>query len=208
MNTFSRVFAGAILTLSAIAVHAQGRGSALDATNLKVGSPLPEFTVSGIDGKKYLTKDLRNSGHPSFLYFINESDGVSRTMTSAFDRIVKAYQPGNIKVFGIINAREDKGRSYQSEFRSPYQLLLDPQRSTIQLLGVKSAPTVVMIDKSGNVGHIWAGYSGKALKEINRAMAGASNGRAMRFDFSKTPSATKYGTPYNVRKEGSSVGGL
>jgi len=212
MNKFTSIFTGSLLVLSAFAVYGQGQvqapQAAQDATNLKIGSPLPPFTAAGADGKKYLIKDLQNPGHTAFLYFINEADATSREMTSHFDRIVKAYQPGDIKVFGIINAREDKARSYQSEFQSPYQLLIDPTLSTIQLLGVKSAPTVVMIDESGNVGKVWAGYSATALKEINTAMAGGASGRAQTFDFGAAPSTTKYGAPYVIRAEGASGGGF
>jgi len=214
MKRITSIFAGSLLAVSAFAIYGQGQvppaaqGSAQDATNVKVGQPLPPFTASGIDGKKYLTSDLRNEGHPAFLYFINESDGTSRAMTSFFDRIVKAYQPGDTKVFGIINAREDKARSYQSEFQSPYQVLVDPNLSTINLLGVKSAPTVIMLDESGNVSKVWAGFSATALKEINTAMAGGAEGRAQTFDFGTAPSATKYGASYNVRKEGATGGGF
>lgn len=168
------------------------------AQELHRGNPAPTFVLSNLGGDKVASSSLRNPGHPSFLFFINEADNVSRQAANVINKMVASYGNTDVKWTGIINAREDRARSYQAELNPTYTLLLDPQMSVIAQYQIKNSPTVVMIDENGKVARVWKGYSAAMMKNLNTAMANASGGRAQRFDSTGLPSSVTYGTPFFV----------
>lgn len=187
------------LPICAIAACAAGLAA---AQGVQPGDPAPAFTVNNAAGKPVLLRDLRNQGSPFFLYFINDRDNVSGRASSFINRMVRSYTPSKVKWYGIINSREDRARSYLSEFNPPYQVYLDPQMTTVQLYGFQSAPAVVEIDGEGKVVKIWRGFSGWMLKDLNREIARVNGKRAKAFDFSRTPSVTQYGQAFIGARRG------
>lgn len=198
MKRLTSIFAVSCVAVSAFGFLVHGQG-------LKIGDALPTFDLPNVDGKKVFSTDLQNPGHPAFIYFINDMDNTSRETTAYFNRLVRMYQPGNVKVFGITNARQEQARSWQSEFKPPYQVLTDPQLASMKLMAIKSAPTIVMINPDGKVGRIWSGFSAPMLKEVNAAMAGSVSRRAQVFDLGTAPATTRYGRPYI--EQGNTTGG-
>jgi len=171
------------------------------AQNLHPGNAAPKFNVKDIAGREYLLSNLMDQGSPTFLYFINIRDNTSRQASSYINKIIQNYTPSPTKWFGIVNAPEDKLRSYQSEMSPPYQLLMDEGLNSMQIYHAKSSPTIVEIDKSGNVMHTWQGFSASNLKSLNRAVAAANGKRVMEMDFSRAPSTVVYGDPF-IKGEG------
>lgn len=176
------------------------------AQGLRVGDKVPSFSVVGPDGKQVFLKDMQNAGSPIFLFFINDRDGTSASAAGYINKIAGAYTPSKVKWYGIINAREDRLRSYQSEMNPPYQLYMDPTLSAVQTFKAQGSPYVVLINKSGRVAHIWNGYSGANLKDLNRAVARANGRKVASIDFRRTPSTVQYGRGF-ITQPGAAGGG-
>jgi peroxiredoxin len=166
------------------------------AQGVSVGDKAPGFTVNEVSGRVWSLRDMRSQGSPLFLYFINDRDNLSSRASSYINRMVRAYTPSHVKWYGIINAREDRTRSYVTEFNPPYQVLMDRNMTAVQLYGLQNAPAVIMIDRQGRVAKIWRGFSGPMLKDLNRTLARVNGKRVKRLDFSRTPSVTQYGQPF------------
>lgn len=186
-------------TLIATCAVALAIGTSASA-QLKPGDNLPQFAITGQDGKRWVAKDFQKPGQRTFLYFINDMDNTSRQASTEINRLVKMY--GGAQWYGVVNAREDRVRSYASEFQPPYPLLLDPDLRTIMTLGIKSAPTVVMIDGKGRIGKVWTGFGRDAMASLNRTLAASAGKRAQRFDNSNVPTQTKYGQTYVKARAG------
>jgi len=172
------------------AAHAQTNANGRTS---QVGKAVPPFTTLAIGGQRVSFDDMKGQGSPIFIYFINGSDPLSSQASNYINRIASAYSPSKTKWFGIINQPEEKVRSYQAEFNPPYQLLMDTNSSSMQLLGAQSSPTLVEIGSDGKIKREWTGLSAPLMKSINREVARANGMKPAEMDFSKLPSTTQVG---------------
>lgn len=174
-------------------------GSALIAygvQGLTPGEPAPEFLIPSIEGKRLSLKDLRGEG-VVFLYFIRDGDPVNNQAMNTIHRMIRAYYPNDYaKFFGVINADQNRARSWNAEINPPYKLLLDPKNELVYKYKIESSPAIVEIDASGRIVKEWQGFSGYWLKDLNGFLAKATRKPLQKFDFTKTPSVTQFGRPY------------
>jgi peroxiredoxin len=167
--------------------------------SLTPGDTAPEFLISSIDGKRTSLKDLRGEG-VVFLYFIRDGDPVNNEAMNMLHRMIRAYYPNDhAKFFGVINADQNRARSWNAEMDPPYKLLLDPKLELVYKYKVESSPAIVEIDTQGRIVKEWQGFSGYWLKDLNGFLAKATRKPLRQFDFSKTPSVTQFGRPYRER---------
>lgn len=164
--------------------------------SLTPGELAPEFFIDSIEGKRLSLKDLRGEG-VVFLYFIRDGDPVNNEAMSVIHRMIRAYYPNeHAKFFGVINAEQNRARSWNAEIDPPYKLLLDPRLELIYKYRIESSPAIVEIDTHGKIVKEWQGYSGFWLKDLNGFLAKATRKPLRQFDFTKTPSVTQFGRPY------------
>lgn len=167
--------------------------------SLTLGEQAPEFFIPSIEGKRLSLKDLRQEG-VVFLYFIRDGDPVNNEAMNTIHRMIRAYYPNDhAKFFGIINADQNRARSWNAEINPPYKLLLDPKLELVYKYKVESSPAIVQIDASGKIVREWQGFSGYWLKDLNGYLSKATRRPLQKFDFSKTPSVTQFGRPYRDR---------
>jgi len=187
-----------ILKRSAVFVAALGfAGSVMVyGWQVKIGTHAPDFSVTSMSGKQMFFQDMQTGG-PVFVYFIRDGDGVSQQTSSYINKIVRAYGDSRSTWYGIINAREDRARSFQAETDPAFRLERDENMSATKVLGVTSAPTVLQFSGKGLLMHTWKGFSELNLKEINKAYARASHKTIQDVDFSAAPSTAKYGNDYD-----------
>jgi hypothetical protein len=157
------------------------------------------FSAMSMTGKRMFIRDLVANG-PAFLVFVRHGDGVSNQFAQQLSRIQKAYGPGKTKWYGILNADPSRANSWIAEFNPSYEVLMDRELSLVQLYGVESAPAVVLIGEDGRIIREWMGYSGYWLKDMNLAIAKAEGVPPKKIDFSMTPSSTRYGARYILKK--------
>ena len=169
---------------------------AIAGQSLTPGDMAPEFWTHSIEGKRLSLKDLRGEG-VVFLYFIRDGDPVNNEAMNMIHRMIRAYYPNDhAKFFGVINADQDRARSWNAERNPPYKLLLDPKLELVYKYKIESSPAIVEIDAEGRVVKEWQGFSGYWLKDMNGFLAKATRRKLQQFDLTKTPSVTQFGRPY------------
>ncbi len=157
----------------------------------KIGEAAPQFTIHEIDGKLRTLKLLENEG-PFFLYFGMAGDPVDDAVRPYINRIANTYVPSRAKWYAVMDMKPSQARSWSSETRLPYHVLLDTGGTLRRLFRVENAPTIVEIGVSGKVLHVWTGFSGEGMKRINREAATINRMKLHDFEFSRTPSVTQY----------------
>jgi peroxiredoxin len=187
MNAFTMAAAISVLT------------GAAPAQSWQAGDQAPEFSLMSTEGKRLFLRDLQNNG-PIVLYFIRYGDAVNNQAAPWIHRIIRSYVPGRAKWYGVIPEKEDRASSWQAEFNPPYRLLLDPELEATRLFKIESSPAIVLIGADGRIVKEWQGYSGFWLKDLNSYMAKVNDSKKKRIDFSRTPSVTRYGVPFTIKK--------
>ena len=157
-------------------------------------------------GKEILYKDMKASG-PLFLYFIRDGDSVCQEETDYISKIAGAYGATRATWYGILNAREDRARSFQAEHNPAFRLVRDEYLKAVHAFGVLSAPTIIQVSSRGSIVHIWHGYSAASLNEINKAFATVNRKPVQALDFSRAPAVTMYGVGYQQSTKNGKFGG-
>jgi hypothetical protein len=171
-----------------------------DAGQSTSGSRPLGFSAMSRTGKRMFVRDLVVNG-PAFLYFIRHGDNVNNQFARELGRIQNAYGTTKTKWYGIINADRSRTDSWIAEIDPAYEVLMDPELSLVQLYGVESSPALLYIGADGQIIKQWMGYSGFWLKDINKFLADVEGVEMKKLDFSRTPSSTRYGAGYIIRKQ-------
>lgn len=162
----------------------------------KIGDRAPKFSVTSMSGKQVFFQDMQTAG-PVFLYFIRDGDAVAQQETSFINKIIGAYGGVRSTWYGIINAKEDRARSYQAETQPAFRLERDDNLAATKSFAIASSPTVLEYDGNGMLMNSWKGFSAVNLKGINVAYASANHKSVQMLDFSDAPTTAKFGTDYN-----------
>jgi len=185
-----------LVVLSCVGLAATSLGWAFARQSLTSGATAPEFLADSIEGKRLALKDLRGEG-VVFLYFIRANDPVNTEAMTYIHRMIHTYYPNDhAKFFGVVDLDQSHARSWAAEISPPYKLLLDPRNELVYKYKIESSPAIVEIDTEGKIVREWQGFSGYWLKDLNGYLAKATQKRLHQFDFSATPSVTKFGRPY------------
>jgi peroxiredoxin len=163
----------------------------------KVGDVAPDFSVTSMSGKQLFFKDM-HSGGPTFIYFLRDGDSVCQQATGYIDKIISSYGTTRSTWYGILNAKEDRARSFQAEFNPPFRLTRDSGLVASRAFGVSSGPAVIQFDSKGVVVNVWKGFSSANLKSINEAAASANHKKVRWIDLSKAPDTAQYGVDYET----------
>lgn len=144
-----RVFAltAALLTVVFLA-GARKRG---DLRNVKVGDPIPNFSLQGLDGKVLDRSETR--GRVLLLVFVRPDQSHSRTALEAVARAVKS-RPGAKLLAVAISTKPDAGKILQqlaTKLGLRFPVTLDLDRKFYGALGVFVAPTTVLADAQGRL---------------------------------------------------------
>ena len=148
-----------------------------------------------MSGKQLFFKDMQTGG-PVFVYFIRDGDSISQRTTEYINQIIKAYGASRTTFYGVVNDREDRSRSYMAEANPAFRLERDENLSAVKAFGVTTSPTIFEFSSKGLITHVWKGFSGVNLSEINNAYAKASRKSVQTIDFSGAPSTAQYGVDY------------
>jgi len=172
-----------------------GSACLASAYQLKVGDKSPDFSAVSMSGRRLYLKDLQEQG-PVFLYFVRDGESPCSQETPYIERMLKSYGATRSNWYGVLNSKDDQVRAFMAEYSPSFRVLKDEDMSMVHALGIRNAPTVVQIGAHGKVLHVWRGFSGTNLNEMNLAMAKANHQKASQLDFSQAPSTTIYGVDF------------
>jgi peroxiredoxin len=148
LNMRKRIMAGFTALLVTCAVLAQGRANA----------PV-EFSLRSIDGQTVTSNSLR--GEVVVLAFGASWLPLSRAQLQGVRKLADEYSDRGVVVYWVSTESEDaKSKNYASDeqlrnFSQKYGLkvtvLRDPDGAVSKKFGVDQLPTIVILDKEGNI---------------------------------------------------------
>ncbi|MCW8994478.1 MAG: thioredoxin family protein, partial [Psychromonas sp.] len=125
------------------------------ATNtLKIGSPAPDFNLSGIDGKKYSLSSFKDKNAIIVIFSCNHCPYVQAN-EDRIKQIQKDYKDKGVEVIAI-NSNDDKGypedsfdnmkkRAAEKKFNFLY--LRDDDQSVARAYDATHTPEIFLFDK-------------------------------------------------------------
>jgi thiol-disulfide isomerase/thioredoxin len=131
-----------------------------------VGKPAPEMSLpvaaNGEPGTATMSlNELK--GHPILLDFWASWCGPCAMEAPIVDRISRRFQKKGLVVMGVnVSDRADVVRAYAAQKGLSYPMVLDPNNTSYSLYGVKQLPSLVVIDKEGNVAQFLTGMVDEA----------------------------------------------
>lgn len=135
-----------------------------------VGKPAPDANLTvaanGVVGSKMRLADLK--GRPVLLDFWASWCGPCGLVAPIVDRAAKRYESKGLVVMGV-NIDDAPGtiRAYASAKGLHYPMVIDTDRQASSRYGVSQLPTLVLIDREGNVRAFMTGLVDEAaLNEI------------------------------------------
>ncbi|MGB5623977.1 MAG: TlpA disulfide reductase family protein [Gammaproteobacteria bacterium] len=145
-------FLMATLLVAALAVA----GSVSAARNL-VGSPAPDFTLSGLSGANLRLSEYQ--GRVVMINFWATWCGPCRQEMPALQTIYQRYEPAGFTLLGVnVDAEPDGARRMAEDLGVSFPLLFDADKDVSKLYDVRAMPVTVLVDRDGRVRYVHHGY--------------------------------------------------
>jgi thiol-disulfide isomerase/thioredoxin len=132
--------------------------------SIKVGSTAPTFFLPALDGSRFfLSEQIAPKGHKTVLLnFYTTWCKPCQKELPLLDSLVKRYPSDSlIMVLVDVGEKRDTVLKYFDSARYKCTVLLDQFNTVAEKYGVKSFPTLVVIDGSGKVRYIGNGFDQK-----------------------------------------------
>ena len=122
-----------------------------------IGREAPDFALKDLGGANLRLSEYR--GRVVLINFYARWAGDSRVEMPALDRIDATYRRAGLVVLGV-SVDEDLGRAAQfaEAMHVSYPILLDADASIGRAYALERMPVTVLIDRSGIVRYVKAGY--------------------------------------------------
>jgi thiol-disulfide isomerase/thioredoxin len=119
-----------------------------------VGKPAPELSLpvaaNGERGTQMTLADLK--GRPVLLDFWASTCGPCAVEAPIVDRISRRFEKKGLVVLGVnVSDPPEIVRAYTAQKGLSYRMVLDPSGDVSSRYGVRAIPSLVVIDKQGNV---------------------------------------------------------
>jgi cytochrome c biogenesis protein CcmG/thiol:disulfide interchange protein DsbE len=149
-----------VVIVAAAVLLLQGKDSIfgpVQPTRLHVGSPAPNITLPGLDGKTVSLKDYRGK-----VVFLNIWATWCPTCREEMPSMEKLYQELKGEAFEILAVSVDKGGAravapFMKAFNLSFPVLLDPEGTIARPYGVTGVPESFIINKEGSIEKIVIG---------------------------------------------------
>jgi len=143
---------------------------------LTAGTKAPDFSLAGIDGKKFTLQEALQQG-PVLAAFFKISCPVCQYAFPFFERLYKAH--GSKASFVAIsqdNARDTAG--FRKEFGITFRTLLDDPNgyAASNAYGLTNVPTWFLIGQDRTIELSSVGWSRKDVEDLNRRLAEIGKG--------------------------------
>ncbi|MCL5884782.1 MAG: TlpA family protein disulfide reductase [Deltaproteobacteria bacterium] len=140
-------------------------------SSAKVGQPVPEFSLPGLDGRPVsFRKEIRGKAPLSVIFFMTTA------CSPCYDEIREIHgfvskHPGKVEAWAVavdLRGAQTVG-PYQQSNRFRVKYLLDPKFSLPRAFGFQYTPSLVVVDANGVILHKKGGYApNERVSEILR----------------------------------------
>ncbi len=143
-----------ISSLIAVGLSFVFGGAKVQAADLKVGDPAPDFSLKGSDGKTYELKDFKGKQAVVLAWFPKAFTGGCTKECKSFQTDSKAIKAFDVAYFtASVDTPEDNAKFAESLDVKDYAILADPTRETAKAYGV--------VNKEKGYATRWTFYIGK-----------------------------------------------
>lgn len=134
-----------------------------------VGAPAPDFELSLLDGKKYVLAEQR--GQVVVLDFWASWCGPCMQAMPQLDALVEALSDKDLQLVAV-NLQESQTRIEGALERLKIAPLvaMDATGDVAERYGATAIPQTVIIDREGNVTHVFVGGGARVLEQIRQAL--------------------------------------
>jgi len=119
-------------------------------TKLQVGSPVPDFQITAIDGSQLSLGAQR--GNVVVVNFFASWCNPCREEAADIEAVWREYQDQGVRFMGIAYKDADsKARAFLEEFGATYPSAVDPGNRTARAYGVTGVPETFVVDQQGQL---------------------------------------------------------
>ncbi|SPE36859.1 exported hypothetical protein [Candidatus Sulfopaludibacter sp. SbA3] len=140
------------------------RGFAINAT----GKPAPALALPALDGHTVSLADYRGKKNVLIVYWASWCSPW-RAEIPFLDRLYKGLKNSS-QEFEILGVSVDEDRSEAEKFvrenNMTYPVLLDPGRKTVDAFHVESVPSLVLVDRNGQIVYGHSGFDQRTQFEL------------------------------------------
>jgi len=146
---------------------------------LTAGTNAPDFSLIGLDGKRFSLVEARVRG-PVFAAFFKTSCPTCQYAFPYFERLYKADGTGTVAFVAISQDDAGKTRTFLKEFGVTFPALLDDPNgyAASNAYGLTNVPTWFLIGQDGTIEMSSVGWSKKDVEDLNRRLAEEGKGGA------------------------------
>jgi len=141
--------------------------------NSMVGRPAPDFQVETLQSKEFKKTLASFKGKPVLLDFWATWCGPCRMISPHVEQIYEDFKGKGLEAMAISN--EDRGDVQKFESETPHKMpvYIDEFQLAGSALKVEGLPTILVIDKEGNVVYETVGFPANQLDETGKAIRDA-----------------------------------
>jgi peroxiredoxin len=150
-------FAAVCALVAPLTARAQSGAYGQDAPTLKLGDPMPAFSLPGTDGRTHASKEFKG---PVVVVWLSTQCPVVRATEDRINAVAKAYQ-GRVAFVGIDSNESErhadeglvgmKARAAEKGYVFPY--LRDEEQTVVKAFGALCTPDIFLFDASGKLAY-------------------------------------------------------
>ena len=143
---------------------------------LNAGVRAPEFTLEGIDGKKFSLAEALKHG-PVLAIFFKISCPVCQFAVPYFERLYKTYGKRGVAIIGVSQDNKKDTAEFVRQYGITFPVVLDeiPTYPVSDAYGLTNVPSIFWIASDGEIELSSVGWSRQDLEQINAKLAEAAN---------------------------------
>jgi peroxiredoxin len=143
---------------------------------LNTGVQAPDFTLEGMDGKKFSLSEALKHG-PVLAIFFKISCPVCQFALPYFERLYKSYEKRGVTVVGISQDSKKDTAEFIREYGITFPVVLDekPTYPVSNAYGLTNVPTIFWIASDGEIELSSVGWSRQDIEQINTKLAEAAS---------------------------------
>lgn len=143
-------------------------------TALKEGSKAPEFTLTGVDGRKFSLREALQRA-PVLAAFFKVSCPVCQYAFPFFERLHRAYASDKLALVGISQDAAASTSAFLKEYGITFPTLLDDPNgyAVSNAYGLTNVPTLFLIGQDGEIELTSVGWVKQEVEDVNRKLSAA-----------------------------------
>ena len=140
-------------------------------TKILTGHAAPQFSLSGVDGKRHsLTEALQHG--PAVIAFFKVSCPVCQFTFPYLERIYQSCKSNGIAFWGISQDDARDTREFNHEYGITFPGLIDEENYRVSnQYGLTNVPTVLLVAPDGKVRLSFTGFDKQGLEKVSQQLA-------------------------------------